>query len=60
MKSAWIGIILGAWILVSPWLLGFDAIGFMKWSNVLCGLALVLMNAWVVVEHSDGSKHNQN
>jgi hypothetical protein len=48
MKREWTGLILGAWILVSPWLLGFSALGFMKWSNVLIGLVLVLINAWAL------------
>jgi hypothetical protein len=50
MKREWAGLILGAWILVSPWLLGFSALGLMKWSNVLVGLVLVLMNAWAIFE----------
>ena len=37
-------------MLLSPWLLGFSEISVMKWSNVLCGLALIIMNAWVLSE----------
>jgi len=32
--------------MVSPWLLGFSSITIMKWSDLLCGLALVVVNAW--------------
>jgi VIT1/CCC1 family predicted Fe2+/Mn2+ transporter len=48
MKREWVGLVLGAWILISPWVFGTAAIGFMKWSNVLVGLALVIMNAWKI------------
>lgn len=41
-----IQIALGAWILISPWILGFGSISFMKWSNVAVGAAIVLINLW--------------
>ncbi len=43
-------IILGAWILISPWLLGFSDVSLAKWSNVLCGLALIVAGTWKVSE----------
>ena len=48
MKREWTALILGAWVLVSPWILGFSLFAFAKWSNVLVGLALVLVNAWAI------------
>ncbi len=48
MIRNWTELVIGLWIMVSPWLLGFSSIGIMKWSNVLCGLVLVLMNAWAL------------
>jgi len=41
---------IGLWVLVSPWLLGFSGVEIAKWSNVLLGLALIVINAWVVFE----------
>ena len=49
MSKSWIQLVIGFWILLSPWLLGFADIGIMKWSNVLCGLALVVMSGWVLL-----------
>jgi len=49
----WIELGLGLWVLVSPWLLGFASISIMKWSNLLVGLVLVLLNAWIIF----GEKH---
>jgi hypothetical protein len=56
MKREWIGLILGVWIMISPWIFGVDSIGSIKWSNVLVGLALVVMSAWKVFESGKAEK----
>jgi hypothetical protein len=48
MKREWTGLIIGAWILVSPWILGFAGVDFLKWSNTIVGLALILVNGWTI------------
>ena len=48
MVSNWVELVLGFWILVSPWLLGFSSISVMKWSNLIVGSVLVLMNVWII------------
>ena len=48
MVRNWTELVLGFWIMLSPWLLGFSNIAIMKWSNVLCGLAVILMGAWML------------
>jgi len=53
MTERKIQIILGAWILVSPWILGFGSISFMKWSNVIVGTAIVLINLWKIYGQSE-------
>ena len=53
MVPQWIAGIIGLWILLSPWLLGFSAVSIAKWSNVILGLVLVIMNAWLLF----GEKH---
>jgi hypothetical protein len=49
MSKFWAQLVIGLWILLSPWLLGFSDIFIMKWSNVLCGLALVVMSGWEIL-----------
>ena len=44
----WIQLGIGAWIFLSPWLLGFSSISVMKWSNVAAGAALILINLWII------------
>lgn len=46
MTPQWVQLVIGTWVLVSPWILGFSGISIMKWSNVLAGVALVLLGAW--------------
>jgi hypothetical protein len=46
----WIEIVIGFWILVSPWILGFSDLALAKWSNVVLGLAIIVVNAWDVFE----------
>jgi hypothetical protein len=35
-------------MIISPWVLGFSDISLAKWCNILLGLLLVLVNAWVI------------
>ncbi len=48
MNRSWVEIVIGAWVLVSPWLLGFSSIPLMKWSNLVAGTILILMNVWAI------------
>jgi len=48
MTANWVQLILGAWLMISPWLLGFSSISLMKWSNLLVGLIIVLVNVWII------------
>jgi len=37
---------LGLWVIASPWILGFSDISIMRWSNVVVGTAVFLINFW--------------
>ena len=59
MNNRWVQLVLGIWILVSPWVLGFSGAAFATWSNVGAGLVLILVNIWELFgkgEESGGSK----
>lgn len=47
MLTNWTKIIVSLWIILSPWLLGFSSITVMKWSNVIAGTIIFLMNVWI-------------
>ncbi len=42
----WMTLILGIWIFITPWLLGFATNAAGLWSNVLTGLALVVVSIY--------------
>lgn len=46
MIADWTEFVLGAWILLSPWLLGFSALTFAKWSNIIAGLVIIIIKVW--------------
>ena len=46
MIIEWIQIVLGAWVVLSPWVLGSGAHTVLFWSNVVMGLVVVLLGAW--------------
>lgn len=48
MAENWIELTLGAIILIAPWAFGFAGIPLARWTDMLCGLALVLVNIWEI------------
>jgi hypothetical protein len=48
MIENWIELIIGALVLISPWIFGFADISLARWLNVLCGTVLVVVNAWMI------------
>ena len=59
MAQNWACLVIGLWIMLSPWFLGFSNIAIMKWSNVICGLVLVLLNAWALFGKEPVSKEKE-
>lgn len=49
----WAVLILGAWVMLSPWLMGWSGISLMMWSNMLAGLALILIPLWLMFGAED-------
>ena len=41
----WINLILGLWVMVSPWVLGFAAMAAAMWGHVVIGAAIVALAA---------------
>ena len=42
----WITLILGIWVFITPWLLGFATNAAGLWSNVVVGLVLVVVSIY--------------
>jgi hypothetical protein len=41
----WINLILGLWVVVSPWILGFAAMAAAMWGHVVIGAAILVLAA---------------
>ena len=46
-------LVLGIWLLVSPWMLGFSEINLAKWSCVLVGLGILFAVWWNILERKN-------
>ncbi len=50
MIPDWINIVLGAWVFISPWVLGFVGLAAIAWSAWIIGAVVVLLSAWAVAQ----------
>lgn len=44
----WFQLILGLWVFVSPWLLGFSDISTALWSNIIIGALIAIFALWEI------------
>lgn len=44
----WLQLVIGIWLLISPWLFDFSSNSLMKWNNVIIGTALILASLWAL------------
>jgi len=44
--SGWIQLVLGLWVLASPWILGFAGITIALWSNIIAGVLIAIFALW--------------
>lgn len=40
----WMATLVGVWLVVSPWLLGFTSIGTLAWSDTLMGIIVIVLS----------------
>lgn len=43
---SWINLILGAWIIVSPWVYGYTLNGSGMWNSIILGAVVLLLAIW--------------
>lgn len=47
MKTKYIiQIIIGVWLIVSPWFFGFSSLNLPFWNNVIVGSAIIVATVW--------------
>jgi len=42
----WINVVLGVWVAIAPWVLGFYAVTAATWSHVILGVLIAALAAW--------------
>lgn len=47
----WVNVVLGLWLVASPWMLGFAAVTSAMWTHVVMGVLVALVSAWAVWGH---------
>lgn len=52
VRSNWINVILGIWVVISPFVLGFSNLRAAMWNNVATGLAVLLLTLSRSERHS--------
>lgn len=51
----WVTGVLGVWLVVSPWIVGFTALGAALWNTVVVGLLILALAAWELWEARQGT-----
>lgn len=46
----WANLTLGAWLLVSPWVLGFSQSAVLMWNAVIFGAGLFVLASWALAD----------
>ena len=49
----WVNAALGAWLIVSPYLLGFSALTSALWNQIIVGLLVAILAVWAAMTTSD-------
>lgn len=52
----WINVVLGAWVAIAPWILGFGAAATATWIHVILGLAIIVFAGWSAWSAHRGGK----
>jgi hypothetical protein len=57
-------IVIGVWVLLSPWFLGWSGIPVIMWSNLLAGVLVIILSVWQIFggepQGMDKKGHKEN
>jgi hypothetical protein len=43
---AWVNVILGIWMIVSPWIFGVSDVNAILWNGIISGIVVIVLAAW--------------
>ncbi|HVS72296.1 MAG TPA: SPW repeat protein [Phycisphaerae bacterium] len=49
---SWLNVILGIWVIISPWVLGFDGNATAMTNNVIVGIIVIILAGWSALSTS--------
>jgi hypothetical protein len=52
----WVNVALGAWLIVSPWLLGFASLTHAVWNQVIVGVVAGALALWCAMRAREGGQ----
>jgi len=59
----WAVIILGVWLILSPWILGYSELNLVTWNSIVIGALIIVFTFWNIsltsVSESVAKKTNQ-
>lgn len=51
---SWINLILGIWLFVSPWVLGYSGTTSALWNSLVLGVIVFVLSGWSILSSPDG------
>jgi SPW repeat len=55
----WVNVALAAWLIISPWLLGFATLAMALWNQLIVGILVGVLALWTVLS-SEGGRMRAN
>lgn len=49
----WLDMVIGAWLVISPWVLGLTALTMATWNFVIIGALVIALSGWSLYEHGE-------
>jgi hypothetical protein len=49
----WVNVVLGVWLVISPWVLGFSSLATAMWNAVIIGIVVAVLALWALGTDKD-------
>jgi hypothetical protein len=59
---SWLNVLLGVWVLISPWVIGFNGLHTATTNNVIMGIIVIILAGWsaLATSTSESSRDQTN